>query len=1002
MNKIYKIIWNKVLGCFVVASELAKGSRKVRSNNTTTTTSEISLTVKLAPLAAAVLFSFSGHASATGLRANNMPVTATDPDIVTTADKDYGAAAQGASGVLNLSGSSITTNGKNAYGAVASDGGTANLNNVNVTTNGANDSFGIYATRNGAMNLNNVNVTANGDDAVLALHNSTIVFNNGNITGNRGVVAGSGSTIAVSNATMNSVGYGVYANDATITANKLNITTTGQGSHGLVAGNNGIINADNIVINTAGRALYANNATINAKNITANVKADDTYGVFAYNAGVINLQDSQLSVTEGNYAALHAEGNNSSINSSGVDIALHKGGMGIASVNKGSNVAENVTINGNKAGIGLDLYNGVVRAKNLTLNLSNETASTNDNAGVFFEGNSTAVNTASLVDSSLNISGPGATGIVSKAGNSTLDVTNSAIDAHDGIGIYATKNTGLNVNLDHSALSGKTLLQSGSLTDPTSTVSSVVVNASNSSQLNGDVNVNQTLTTTSALSLNSHSDWTGASAGLHKLNLTDGSQWNVTNSSGVDSIALNNSTINMTAEGTGYSKLTVGNFDSKNGTVEFKTHLMGDDSQTDQLHVTGDYSGNTNVVVKNAGGTGAQTLQGIELIQVDGKVDGSFNQKGRIVAGAYDYYLQKGSDANSGKWHLTSDVDDMSGTGGEITPPVDGTKTPITPITRPEAASYAANLAAANTLFTTSQDDRVGETRYIDPITGEARSTSLWLRNVGVHNRSNDSSGQLKTTSNRYVMQLGGDVGQWTSNGDDRFNLGVMGGYANAQSNTHSKVTGFGSKGEIHGYSAGVYGGWQQDNVAKTGAYLDSWALYNWFDNSVKGDDIGEESYKSKGITASVEGGYTFKLGEQSARQSYYLQPKAQVTWMGVEADDHTEGNGTRVTGSGNNNVQTRLGLRAFIKGHNPIDDGKGRTFEPFVEANWIHNTEKFGSTLNGVNVSQAGGRDIGELKVGIDAKVNNRVNLWGNIGQQMGDKGYSDTSAALGVKVNF
>ncbi|HFO2533872.1 TPA: autotransporter outer membrane beta-barrel domain-containing protein [Yersinia enterocolitica] len=27
---------------------------------------------------------------------------------------------------------------------------------------------------------------------------------------------------------------------------------------------------------------------------------------------------------------------------------------------------------------------------------------------------------------------------------------------------------------------------------------------------------------------------------------------------------------------------------------------------------------------------------------------------------------------------------------------------------------------------------------------------------------------------------------------------------------------------------------------------------------------------------------------------------------------------------------------------------------------------------------------------------------MWGNIGQQIGNKGYSDTSAMLGVKYNF
>lgn len=112
--------------------------------------------------------------------------------------------------------------------------------------------------------------------------------------------------------------------------------------------------------------------------------------------------------------------------------------------------------------------------------------------------------------------------------------------------------------------------------------------------------------------------------------------------------------------------------------------------------------------------------------------------------------------------------------------------------------------------------------------------------------------------------------------------------------------------------------------------------------------------------------------------------------------------NGTRVSSDGNGNVQTRLGLRTFIKGHNHIDDGKQRTFEPFVEANWIHNTHDFGVTMNGVKVTQSGASNIAELKAGVEGQLNPNVNLWGNVAQQVGDKGYSDTSAMLGLKVNF
>lgn len=439
-----------------------------------------------------------------------------------------------------------------------------------------------------------------------------------------------------------------------------------------------------------------------------------------------------------------------------------------------------------------------------------------------------------------------------------------------------------------------------------------------------------------------------------------------------------------------------GDYTGNDGHLTFNTALGGDSSLTDIMVVEGNTSGSTKVSVNNAGGTGAKTLNGIKLIHVDGQSDGEFKKDGRIVAGAYDYNLVRGKGANSTNWYLTNILDGGGEGGGG------GGGDELIKIYRPESGAYASNMAAGNTLFMNRLHDRLGETHYVDALSGEEKVTSMWLRNVGGHTRSTDSSGQLKTQANRYVMQLGGDVAQWSTDNANRYHLGVMAGYGNQQSNTQNHLTGQRAEGSISGYSVGVYGIWLQDNAEKIGAYVDSWAQYNWFDNTVKGDSLAAESYKSKGITASVESGYTWKIGQKNERESYYIQPKAQVTWMGVEADDIREQNGTRVTGTGSGSVQTRVGVRAFMKGHSIIDEVKQREFEPFIEANWIHNTEDFGSQLNGVTVTQKGTRNIGELKVGVEGQINPSLNLWGNIGQQMGDKGYSDSSAMVGVKLNF
>ncbi|MDT8702910.1 autotransporter outer membrane beta-barrel domain-containing protein [Kluyvera ascorbata] len=478
----------------------------------------------------------------------------------------------------------------------------------------------------------------------------------------------------------------------------------------------------------------------------------------------------------------------------------------------------------------------------------------------------------------------------------------------------------------------------------------------------------------------------------------DGSNslWKMTGDSVLSSLTLNNGTVEWAGASAGNVLTVAGNYQGNNGLLRINTVLGDDNSVTDKLVVEGDTSGTTFVAVTNAGGSGDKTINGIEVIHVDGASDGNFVQSGRIVAGSYEYALRRGEGTTFNHWYLMN---------AATTPeePVPEQPVPEQPTLRPESGSYIANLAAANTMFTTRLHDRLGETQYIDRLTGEQKVTSMWMRNVGGHTRFKDSSGQLSTQSNRYVLQLGGDIAQWSTNGLDRWHLGLMAGYGNSQSNTKSDVSRYHSRGQVTGYSAGIYGTWYANEADKTGSYLDSWILYNWFNNKVYGERLASEKYDSDGITASVEGGYSFLMGERrDGRSTYWLQPKAQLTWMGVQADNHTEANGTRVKGKGDGNLQTRLGLKAFIKGYSAIDEGKEREFQPFVETNWIYNTRSYGVVMNGVTNYQAGTRNIGELKAGVEGQLGKNLHLWGNVAQQIGDKGYSDTQGMLGIKYAF
>lgn len=870
----------------------------------------------------------------------------------------------------------------------------------------------VYQWSAGTIPVYGNGITLNGPGAEAFEHSLTVIQNNK--TGSPGVIFGDDLTIRTQskNAANNGKDVdGIRTHGANtpdnpvfiITGDRTSIYVDGQDGDGINAGYNAIgqgwIGSANIYV---GDDLYIKTTGNQGRGITANAMRDATLAkntiVVGDRAHIVTTGDGSEGIRSGQSGSSILLGNDATIETSGASST----GIYAASSSKtelGNNAT--ITVNGASA--------HAVYSTNATVNLG-------DNATI-----------------SVNSSGKAAS--YSKAPRGLFAISRGAINLAGGAAITMAG--------DHSTESYAISTETGGTVDGS---------AGGRFLIDGDLHAAGATAATSSLpqqnstiklNMTDNSLWNGASyitsatagTGVISLQMSDAT-WNMTNSSTLTDLTLNSgAVVNFGhVDGEPWQTLTINeDFTGNGGKLVFNTVLNDDASETNKLTVLGNTTGNAFVAVNNIGGTGAQTVEGIEIIEVAGNSDGTFEKESRIVAGAYDYnVVQKGSN-----WYLTSfipappdpvdpdpvdpidpdpvDPDPVDPVipdpvNPDPTDPVDpvipGPEEPhVPPVTeqqyRPEAGSYLANNYAANTLFMTRLHDRLGETQYVDMLTGEKKVTSLWMRNVGAHTRFKDGSGQLKTQSNSYVLQLGGDLAQWSSDGLDRWHIGVMAGYANSQNRTQSNLTGYYSRGQVTGYSVGLYGTWYANDEDKTGTYVDTWALYNWFDNKVMGQELATEKYKSSGITASVEAGYSFKLGE-SERNSYWLQPKAQVVWMDVQADSHREANGTRVKDDTDGNLMTRLGVKAFINGHNAIDDGKSREFQPFVEANWIHNTQTASVKMDDVRNDMRGTKNIGELKVGVEGQITPRLNVWSNVAQQVGDKGYSDTRGMLGVKYNF
>ncbi|MRS89633.1 autotransporter outer membrane beta-barrel domain-containing protein [Enterobacteriaceae bacterium RIT714] len=431
-----------------------------------------------------------------------------------------------------------------------------------------------------------------------------------------------------------------------------------------------------------------------------------------------------------------------------------------------------------------------------------------------------------------------------------------------------------------------------------------------------------------------------------------------------------------------------GDFEGQaNSTLHLNGRLNGDASPIEHMTIAGNASGMTEVAVTNVGGTGASTLEGIEIITVGGRSsENTFVQKGRIIAGRYDYFLHREevSRSDGSRWFLSSKPQQRPPANDfpTISPQTSASAVVTAPVLRPEVGSYAVNNAATNSMFVTRLTDR-------QPANNVA--STLWFRQSGTHQQSR-AGGQLENVGNQYVTQLGGEVTRFSVGQRGALHFGVMAGYGSSRGHSESDITGYRSKNSVNGYSSGINMTWYADEQQHHGFYSDNWVQYSAFKNNVKGEQLANESYHSQGLTASTELGYTFSLPLANSRK-LVLQPQIQTIWMGVDADDHQESNGSRVKSTGKNNVLTRTGIRVAVD---------SPALRPFVEVSWLHNSKQAGVSIDDITTDVDGTPDIFEIKPGIRAQLFSGLDVIAEAGLQKGANHYQNMGGMIGIRYAF
>ncbi|PJL58919.1 autotransporter outer membrane beta-barrel domain-containing protein [Stenotrophomonas maltophilia] len=473
----------------------------------------------------------------------------------------------------------------------------------------------------------------------------------------------------------------------------------------------------------------------------------------------------------------------------------------------------------------------------------------------------------------------------------------------------------------------------------------------------------------------------------------DSATWNMTGNSTVGALSLGNGTVSL-GDGSAFHTLNVaGNFSGADGTIVFNTLLAGDDAATDRLVIGGDTSGTANVRVNNVGGAGAQTHQGIQLIQVGGASNGQFNLAGRAVGGQYEYFLHKGT-GTDGNWYLRSQlptvpdpcvVDPRLPQCRPIDPvePVD----PIEPepVLRPEPGAYLANLQAAQNMF------RLG---YHDRHAGQ-NSGRAWARVDGSRNGFDAVSKQLDIRGNSQALTVGADL--WRH--DSGSSAGVVLSSGNATSTSTNELTGYYARGKVKGEALGLYGTLRGGNGSDpyAGFYVDGSVQRAQFRNRVEGIGLAAERYDSRAWQGAVETGYAFRVG--GARNGgLYLEPQLQVGYTRWDSNRHTEANGTVVGAENANGLFGRAGLR--LSGVTRWGNGSTEV-QPYLAAHWLHTRAESQIRMDDEVVDARIPRSRGEFSAGASLKFSNGIGAWGGLSLQHAS-GYHQTSAQVGMSYHW
>ncbi|PYE89002.1 outer membrane autotransporter protein [Phyllobacterium leguminum] len=934
----------------------------------------------------------------------------TNQSTMTSAGSAFVGEFAGATGTVNVTGAGSkwtvggplnigmagtgTVNIQNG-GTVTAKGGTtvagSSTGTLNIASNGVLETTALTrGAGNAQVNLNGGMLRAlsnnenfidgfTGDDFYIGGSNGTIDTNGFNVTASS-EIAGAGALIKTGNGTLTLTGNNTYANGTAIYGGKVSVASDAN----LGAPTGGIwLNNGGTLENTGAFTTTARNVVLLANGGTFETDANLTL------TGVISGPGS-LTKTGGNTLTL--TGNNT-----------YAGGTiiksGFVSVSSDANLGA--------ATGGITLDNGWLRNTGAFTSARNVLV-TADNGGIQTDANLTLTGVVS------------GDGYLVKTGDATLTLAGD--NTYAGI----TDIRGGTVQIGNGGASGSVasdVMLRGTSTKLAFNRSDV---ANFNSVISGTGSVEQIGSGTTVLSgANTYTGATNVKAGTLKAGAAD--ILNTTSGVTVDTGAtldlagynqtlktLSNAGNVRLGNGAAGTTLTVtGDYVGNGGTIYLDTVLGGDNSATDRLVVEGSTSGTGVLAVTNRGGLGAQTVEGIKLVDVGVASDGQFSLQGdyavngeqAVVGGAYVYQLHQGgvTDPNDGDWYLRSATtetgDPLYQAGVPVYEALGGAAQQLNGVgTLQQRVGNRYWSGAANPVI--AQGDGPAEATPA-PEAGAATetATTVWGRIEGSHGRFEpESTTGSKYDVDTYKMQAGVD-GKLYENEAGSVIGGVTVHYGNAKADI-SSGSGDGTV-DIDGYGVGGTLTWYGDN----GLYVDGQAQATWYQSDLGSDTANRtlaEGNDGFGYALSVETGKRFAIDPH-----WTLTPQAQLSWSSVEFDGFTDTFGVGVSQDADESLKGRLGIAAEYGNGWMGADGKKVQTTVYAIANLHHEFMDGSKTyVDGVAFTSKNDRTWGGIGTGgTYSWADGKYALYGEVSVDTSLENFADSykvNGNAGLKVSW